>query len=1043
VSPLALKKALNTLPPTLDDTYSRILQSIPDEQRDDAIRLLQLLVYSDKPLGLHEAVDAIAVDLTAKPYFDPRNRTPVPSEIILSCSGLVAIDRFEAPQTLYNGPREPLELQLAHFSVKQYLESERVGLDWKHCMSKYYAMASNTKVCLAYCFYLGTSLDAGDGEYSGDSDDLNCRPFAATAIEYWTRLAMHFEAQDHQLHEMIQDFLLSDELSGPRYEWLREREMLRDMLVPDQKWLRKEIDPKKLVPMTIASACGLHNSVKSLLLSGANPNEPCPIWGTALCAASYRGHYNIIKLLLKHGARPNMRTGRSELSLAISSRISTRRTEIFRTLLQHDADVNVCDESVGSPLVSAVRGEDEEIIDTLLAQGVEVNAVDYGGASAISQAAANGNDTLVRKLLEHKADVNISDGFALLEASSWGHKEVVRTLLENGAIVYQRPPQLSSPTTALQAACSKNKGETFELLIEHVNDRESLGECLVHACRCSRTEIVKLLLKQKADVNAVGQFGSPLIAASTYGDEQLVQLLIHHGADINQAEVILYDDFDSTIRRTPLLHTIKVHSEQGDKHWPGGKAARLQNLKTLIAAGADLNKSDDRGQTPLHYAAVSYNPVSPKLIDILIEAGAVLDNVDKCGQTPVIKAVIESQTLRRYGGGVVFKSNLETLLGAGAKTHIQDVDGKTALHHAAKYGELVICTMLIKAGVEINIQGRDGDTALHNAACEDHSEVCKLLVEAGAELDIQDAQGETALYRAAPYGEPAICSMLVAAGAKTNIRNVRGKTALFLAATYGELAVCKILIEAGAKTNIRKLNGDTALHCAVWKNRRKICTMLVEAGTEVDIQGHNGETALHVAAYDGQLDNCTTLINAGANTNIQATNGDTALHYAVRKNWLQICTLLVEAGANTNLQGANGETALHIAAAYARRLLICKTLLDTGAETDVQNLNGEPALHCVVWKNRRKICTLLIEAGANANIQDANGETVLHIAAALDGQLPICKMLVEAGANLIVWNNRGLTPLQVAAEGNNSEVVAFLRSHSQREELEMIPPTEQ
>jgi hypothetical protein len=168
----------------------RILQSIPDEQRDDATRLLQLLVYSNRPLGLLEAVDALAVNLAANPYFDPRNRTPVPSEVIVSCSGLVTIDRFEAPQRSYERPREALELQLAHFSVQQYLESERVGSDWKQCMSKDYAMASNTKLCLAYCFELGTGYDADDGECSGDADDLNSRPFATTAIEYWTGLAL-------------------------------------------------------------------------------------------------------------------------------------------------------------------------------------------------------------------------------------------------------------------------------------------------------------------------------------------------------------------------------------------------------------------------------------------------------------------------------------------------------------------------------------------------------------------------------------------------------------------------------------------------------------------------------------------------------------------------------------------------------------------------------------------------------------------------------------------------------------------------------------
>lgn len=826
-----LKIALNTLPSTLDETYSRVLRSIPDEQRDDVIRLLQLLVYSDEPLNLEEAVDAIAVSCTAKPYFDPEYRTPIHSEIIISCASLVMIERIsEAPGSHVH--REVL--QITHFSVQQYLKSENVDPGWKDGLLEEHAMASNAKLCLAYCFELcrfGNDYDGLDGV---DDDDkyLEDMPFTNTAARQWTQYAMQAKTHDNELDAMIQDFLTSDELEGARFNWLRLKDS-EEHLVPDRKWSSEWFreSPEKLVPLTIASACGLYHSVKSLLLCGTDPNEFCPIWGSALYAASWGGHYDIVGLLLEHGARPNMRSGQVELSVTISSPNSTQRSEILHTLLQYDADVNACDEVVGVPLVLAAARGDEEIVNTLLAKGAEVNAVDNQRRSAILVAALNGHNTIVRKLLEHKANINSSvgpNGNALISACMWGHKEVVRTLLENGAVVCQQFDDVKSSRNALEAACWGGDQEIFQTLIEHAthvehfNKGTSLNECLRTACDRGHDELVKLLIEYNADVNAQDcRDGNPLVVASESGHAQVVQLLVNYGANVNQTwedtstepsfwvsplhqaclwghkEVtkILLDhhadinaqcgryntalmaacyyqseefvemllahganinqvgerygtalimacvgpresmvntllahgaDFDqaegysknfadSFVRRTPLLHIIEVASPFSDR-LSANQATWLRIIKTLIVAGVDVNKPDDEGQTPLHYAAVSR---SSELTEILIKAGALVDSVDESGQTSLIKAA-----------EIKAKGRAEVLLKAGAKTDIQDIDGKTALHHAAEHGWLELCTMLVEAGASHNVLDSQGLTPLQLAEQEDQFEVVTLLSSA-------------------------------------------------------------------------------------------------------------------------------------------------------------------------------------------------------------------------------------------------------------------------------------------------------------------------
>jgi ankyrin repeat-rich membrane spanning protein len=55
------------------------------------------------------------------------------------------------------------------------------------------------------------------------------------------------------------------------------------------------------------------------------------------------------------------------------------------------------------------------------------------------------------------------------------------------------------------------------------------------------TEVVKLLIEQRADVNVHGQFHiTPLMWASGRGHVAIVRLLIEQGAKVNVGDKVLY-----------------------------------------------------------------------------------------------------------------------------------------------------------------------------------------------------------------------------------------------------------------------------------------------------------------------------------------------------------------------------------------------------------------------------------------------------------------------------------------------------------------------
>src|SRR5205814_2331503 len=131
-----LRKALEGLPDTLNGTYDRILCAIDKEYSQDALQILQWLVYSARPLRIDEVVDAIAVCSDSDYLFDVESRLPDPQDILTICSSLVTL--------------VGVEIRLAHFSVKEYLMSERIqkGPAPQYSIREIPANISIAEICL-------------------------------------------------------------------------------------------------------------------------------------------------------------------------------------------------------------------------------------------------------------------------------------------------------------------------------------------------------------------------------------------------------------------------------------------------------------------------------------------------------------------------------------------------------------------------------------------------------------------------------------------------------------------------------------------------------------------------------------------------------------------------------------------------------------------------------------------------------------------------------------------------------------------------------
>ncbi|KAH9208851.1 hypothetical protein DL95DRAFT_311039, partial [Leptodontidium sp. 2 PMI_412] len=122
-----LVKALESLPADLDETYNRILLSI---RRDDiiyAIQILRWLVFSPRPLLLTEVAEIAALDADRYPAFDRDEVLEDPLDVLSICSSLVTV--ADTNNATNDGSEYVLGgrvIILAHYSVKEYLISERI-----------------------------------------------------------------------------------------------------------------------------------------------------------------------------------------------------------------------------------------------------------------------------------------------------------------------------------------------------------------------------------------------------------------------------------------------------------------------------------------------------------------------------------------------------------------------------------------------------------------------------------------------------------------------------------------------------------------------------------------------------------------------------------------------------------------------------------------------------------------------------------------------------------------------------------------------------
>ena len=621
-----LDKCLRSLPHNLDETYERILCSIDENYVHDARRILTLLCFSNRPLTVAELADAYAVDID-KLHLRLEDRNLDNDSIREICQGLVEISAEEGEMAKERA--DPIA-RIPHFSVQDYLESDRIGqhkaLSFSLNSESGHALLS--QVCLIYLLQMKSCKSKQD-------EAMIEFPLAQYAAESWFR---HYEKAagvrsridplvlelfldstgsfkswislcdvDKQPGSTVQIQPTSDGMATPVYlaSFLGLHWLLETLLADDRE---ENGTTKSLVnersgffgnALQAASFNGHKNVVQTLLDKGAHVNSQGGHFGNALQAASYNGHESVVQLLLNNGIDINIPGG--EFGSALLGASYNGHMAVVQMLLNQGADRNTQLSVLGNSLqVASWRGH-ADLVQILLENGVaSVNASGGKYGSAVQAASYNGHRTVVRILLDAGADINTQSGrfgYPLQAAALRGQEEIVQMLLEQGASINAVGGRFGS---ALQAASLRGHEKSVQMLLERRADPNiqygRLGNALQAASWRGHLNVVQMLLETDAKVNTLsGQYGSALQAASLSGHEEVVQILLDNGADLNSSG-----------------------GEYGNALVAASNNGHEKIVQMLLHRGADVNAQVDCGNALEAASSRSHQ----KVMQLLLAAGA-------------------------------------------------------------------------------------------------------------------------------------------------------------------------------------------------------------------------------------------------------------------------------------------------------------------------------------------------------------------------------------------------------------------------------------
>jgi hypothetical protein len=346
--PQNVRRVLQELPTSLDETYERMLRDILKANPDQAYRLLQCLTVATRPLRVDELAEILALN-----FDDANDGVPALHKdwrwdderqgVLATCSSLiVVVDSYD-----YSLGRMTRVVQFAHFSVKEFLTSDRLT-DIKADVSRFHIHLEPAHTVVAQaCLAILLHSDHDDGVKS-------ISPLSDYAARHWVdhahfgNVSLRIEFGMRRLFDPAKPhftaWLNSYNLDHEWTSFVRDdSSSSRSRRRPKPKFTSLGEDDAPLC-LYYAALCGVRDLIKYLIIKyPQHLNAKVGLNKSPLAAALYRRHFQIADLLHQHGAvLPIGGNGRTLLHAASKDGL----VDVAQWLLI-GADANAQDDTTG------------------------------------------------------------------------------------------------------------------------------------------------------------------------------------------------------------------------------------------------------------------------------------------------------------------------------------------------------------------------------------------------------------------------------------------------------------------------------------------------------------------------------------------------------------------------------------------------------------------------------------------------------------------------------------------------------------------------
>lgn len=364
-------------------------------------------------------------------------------------------------------------------------------------------------------------------------------------------------------------------------------------------------------------------------------------------------------------------------------------------------------------------------------------------------------------------------------------------------------------------------------------DIEALQRDLSQAVSGNDLEKAKWCLDNGADVNYVLDYGHilgkgwpELFRACFNSNKEMAELLLSRGANPN---AIVYPG------GVTIAHEVV-------------KSNKMACASILAEYGADFNKKDEFGRTPLNQLTIQ--KTNAKIIEKLLKLGANPRIKDGSNWSMLDRAMSIKE---RY-------------------THWKPSDNKGV-------GELELANIIIDHVNHVipkhEIPENKLNEAFLKAARNGSHKMLKECIVKGADLNYTDKNDNNALFLSAIKGSIKCLNILLENGMDAFYANDNGETMLHLAAGCGHIDFVKFLIDIGLDINQQTSNKDTAAMYSMANNNDNVemLDFLVKNGADIrKFSYRHGDDCFNIALKYGNIECVKYFINNGFDINRHSDN---------------------------------------------------------------------------------------------------------------------------------------------------------------------------